>query len=90
LRRVSQKNGAARDVAVGVAVASGAVLAVAGVAWVLWPRARPAIATAVIPRLVADAAAIEVNAVAGEALDGVCGGAQFARVGDVESDSLRT
>lgn len=47
-RRRVQKNGAARDVAVGVAVASGAVLAVAGVAWVLWPRARPAIATAVI------------------------------------------
>ena len=47
-RRRAQKNGTARDVAVGVAVASGAVLAVAGVAWVLWPRARPAIATAVI------------------------------------------
>lgn len=46
--RRSAKNGVVRDAAIGVAVASGAVLAVAGVAWVLWPKARPAIATAII------------------------------------------
>lgn len=46
--RRSTGNGVVRDAAIGVAVASGAVLAVAGVAWALWPKARPAIVAAII------------------------------------------